>query len=84
MLKSAENQQESTQRKLDESLRREQRLNDQNNDLQTDLKAQNELLQIVKESLPSPLRKKADAIPKHWKREIRETLNMKTGASAQH
>lgn len=68
-------EQQSTQQKLDDSLRREQRLNDQNNDLKTNLAAQGQLLEVMKESLPAKLQRKANSIHKHWVREIQETIH---------
>lgn len=80
-IESANQNQKLVQQKLAESLQREQRLNDQNNDLRTSIDAQNELLQIVKHSLPLPLQKQADAIHKNWRREVVQSVNVDAVAS---
>jgi len=67
---------DESRRKLDESLQREQRLNDQANDLRTSIDAQNALLQIVKQSLPQSSQKQADSIRKAWRREVVQTVNV--------
>lgn len=75
-------EQRSTQQMLDDSLLREQRLNDQNNDLKTNLAAQGQLLEIMKESLPARLQRKANNIHKHWVREIQETIHTDDAVTA--
>jgi hypothetical protein len=82
MLQVADDGQRATQRRLDESIQREQRINDQNNDLRTDLRAQNELLQILKNYLPPDARKKADSIHKHWNRELFESIHVQDKVAA--
>ena len=72
MFRSAQQERRALQLQLDDSLRKAQRLNDQNNDLLTDLKAQSELLEIVRNSLPANARKRASNIRKRYVRELSE------------
>ncbi len=82
MLRHAEEGQHLTQQKLDESIRKEQRLNDQNNDLRTDLVAQNDLLQIIKRSLPLSAQKQAVQIHKYWVRELSEGVGVQDAVTS--
>jgi hypothetical protein len=76
MLLASQGKERETHRKLDESILREQRINDQNNDLRTDIQA-------LKRSLPVDVQKRADKIPKLYRRELYEDIDVQDSLKAE-
>jgi len=81
--KTAEEAQRAIQAKLDQSLAEQRHDQDRIKDLKTYLQAQQEFWQVLRETLPPDLRKKAEKIHLHYQRSIQENLQTRDVTSGQ-